>query len=548
MKKKMKAPVFVFALVFALIVQACGGNRDTAKQGVTGTDYLNTESEMPIVKEKITLSLVQSKGPDQGNADELWFWKWAEKEMNIHFEVTQVTSPTEQVNLMFASNELPDVFFEPGLAFTVSNILQYGQKEKQLLAMNDLIDKHAPTLKAKFQQNPSYKAQSTCPDGNIYTLPGFEFTKGEYYSTYRAFIDKVWIDRLGMKMPENLDQFYEVLKAFRDRDPNQNGRQDEIPMSGHDNNIDVIISSAMGYTEPGINLSIKDDDAVLFAASPLYGEYLKYMNRLFSEKLLDNDYYTNTTVQMRAKGAEHRLGVYLDDAPFLVDIERYMDYDAIIPMTSQWNSKRVWTASRDFVPMRGAITSQCKYPEAAMRFLDFFYTDKGAIYSYYGPEKGSPDEMGLAGGWFQTEKGDITYDKVNDGTYTLLEYYLKVVGAKPLLTLGSNRGLDIISARTGIPYGYSAYGAQFRETMDKNVLPYYSPRYPVVYFEDAVNERVLELSSTINDYMIMMDARFITGAEPLSNIPNYLAELQKLGVGELEQIYKDAYSTYKKNL
>ena len=38
-----------------------------------------------------------------------------------------------------------------------------------------------------------------------------------------------WLDKLGLKAPQNVDELYTVLKAFRDRDPNGNGKKDEIP-------------------------------------------------------------------------------------------------------------------------------------------------------------------------------------------------------------------------------------------------------------------------------------------------------------------------------
>ena len=84
--------------------------------------------------------------------------------------------------------------------------------------------------------------------------------------------------------------------------------------------------------------------------------------------------------------------------------------------------------------------------------------------------------------------------------------------------------------------------------MDIWTKPYLVPRYPVVYFDDNQNDRVLELTSSVRDYMTMMDARFITGAEPLGNIPGYLERLRNLGAAELEKLYQDAYAIYRRNL
>jgi putative aldouronate transport system substrate-binding protein len=552
----------LLASIVVLLLFYSAGGQDTGSRVRQGSlDYLNVESEMPIAKQKITLTVVTDKDPSQGRADEIWFWKWAEKEMNIHFEVTDVerANDAEKINLMFASNELPDIFFNV-LTFTSVNVFQYGQKERQLLALNDLIDKYAPTIKEKFRQDPAARAQSACPDGNIYTLPGIDLTSDENYTTYRPFINGAWLKKLGLKMPETLDDFYNVLVAFRDKDPNGNGQKDEIPISGRittDLWYDVIpiISAAMGYVEPGIKPCLKDGEAVLFGASPLYGEYLKYMNRLFSEKLLDNDYFSNTTVQINAKGAAHRIGAHTAAAAFIVSIDDYLDYDSLPPLTSRWNNKKVWRESQNFIPFRFAISRTCKYPEAAIRFADFFYSEKGSVYWYYGPPKGSPDTLGLIPGWIQNPDGSVSQDisqeelkKLNlDTSY---DYLRKFVNAQGILSFGSNNGMDVIERQMGkkMVRDPSSLGGAFRVTMDRNVLPYYQPLYPVVYFDEDTNDRILELTSTLNDYMTMMDARFITGIEPLSNIDAYLARLKDLGVGELEKIYKEGYAVYRKNL
>jgi len=97
---------------------------------------------------------------------------------------------------------LPDIFFRTG--FSTSDLLQYGQKEKQLIPLNALIENHAPDLTAIFRQLPSIRAQSICPDGNIYFLPGAIF-QPQMFDCPRPWIHAGWVEKLGLKMPETLD-------------------------------------------------------------------------------------------------------------------------------------------------------------------------------------------------------------------------------------------------------------------------------------------------------------------------------------------------------
>ena len=548
-----KKAVFLTAMVFALCAMpliAGGGSQGTQARNL---DYLNTASEMPIVKDKITLQLVMSRDVDQGAAERIWFWKWAEKEMNISFDVVQLNSTVarERVNLMLASNELPDMFFA-GPGFSTRDIFQYGQKEGQLLALNGLITAHAPNVNRYFTQSPSIRAQSTCPDGNIYFLPGVN-QQPQTYNCPRPFIKVGWLDKLGLKMPATLDEFYDVLVAFRDRDPNGSGIKNIIPLAGGATAMNqslTIISAAMGFPEPNALAPVViNNEAKLFAASPIYGEFLRYVNRLYSEQLLDNEYYTNTMVQLQAKAVEQRLGVYVHSAPFTLNADEndWTQFEAFTPMTSRWSGTRVWLDDPEIIPGMFSITSACKYPEAAVRFGDFFFSEKGAMYCYYGPPADHADLMGLHTGWFFDPNGAVTYNRPAEFPADQ-NYRMGAIASKSPPNFGDNDFQTAIENFTGRKFIFAPTARGWRVSMDKYVKDSQIPRYPVVYFEGDTNDRILELLTSIGDYMTSMDARFITGSEPMANLPGYLDRLKTMGVGELEKIYQDAYAIYMRNL
>jgi putative aldouronate transport system substrate-binding protein len=470
--------------------------------------------------------------------------------MNIHFDVTMLEekSRAERLNLMFASNDLPDIFFANVGISTVS-IYNYGSKEKQLIPLNDLIGKYAPVLKGKLEEYPEIRAQSTCSDGNIYSLPSMEFSESEQYATKRPWINKLWLDKLSLKMPETLDDLYVVLKAFKEKDPNGNGRNDEIPLGGGASSLDpsAIISSALGYTNPGIEPSVlSNGEADMFVGSVAHGEYLIFMNKLFNEGLLDNDYYTATTAQVRAKGAALRVGCFIDSAPHTMTTTNWKDYVSLKPLTNKADNKKIWPDINTFYVSKYAISSVCKNPEAAMRFADYFYTDEGGLYSAYGPEKGSPDTLGLIPGWtWDPEKG-IVFD-FNGTPYTqTIDYIYGIIAPKALMQLGQSDPSRLVAEKYPKPPEDTTTAAWWwRNSFDETVRPYLIRNFPTVYFDNETNDRVLELTSIIRDYRTMMDAKFITGVEPISGIEGYLNKLKELGADELRKIYLNAYSIYK---
>lgn len=71
----------------------------------------------------------------------------------------------------------------------------------------------------------------TAPDGNIYALPSINDC---YHCSMaqKMWIYKPWLDKLGLDVPTTTDELYTVLKAFKDKDPNGNGKADEVPLTG----------------------------------------------------------------------------------------------------------------------------------------------------------------------------------------------------------------------------------------------------------------------------------------------------------------------------
>ena len=107
--------------------------------------------------------------------------------------------------------------------------LQESDSMTLFIALNDLIDQYCPNLKAEMAKRPGAEERITAPDGNIYSLP---FLGRSGNGWINSFINQPWLDKLGLEMPTTLDEFYEVLKAFKTQDPNGNGIADEIPYAG----------------------------------------------------------------------------------------------------------------------------------------------------------------------------------------------------------------------------------------------------------------------------------------------------------------------------
>ncbi|MEO1314062.1 MAG: sugar ABC transporter permease, partial [Pseudomonadota bacterium] len=131
------------------------------------------------------------------------------------------TGKTEALNLMLAGGVIPDIVGSSRLKDFVN---QYGP-EGAFIPLNDLIEEHAPHMRAYFAERPEIKAAISAADGNMYYIP--YLPDGKYGRAY--FIRYDWLDALGLEVPQTVEEVENVLIAFRDQDPNGNGLKDEVP-------------------------------------------------------------------------------------------------------------------------------------------------------------------------------------------------------------------------------------------------------------------------------------------------------------------------------
>ena len=99
--------------------------------------------------------------------------------------------------------------------------------------MNELIDSYAPNLKRIIESDPDVKKQIALDDGTIYMFPLLKLDALKLNATSGLIMRQDWLDKLNLKVPTNIDEWYTVLKAFKEQDPNGNGKPDELPFTGN---------------------------------------------------------------------------------------------------------------------------------------------------------------------------------------------------------------------------------------------------------------------------------------------------------------------------
>ena len=526
--KKTVSLMSITALLSTVTVACTSG--EEGKNGNTPaekTDSNVAAAGFPIVEQPVKLKFFARKSPPNGPYENMLVFQEYEKktQMDIEWEDVPQDGFPEKKNLLFASNELPDALYKASL--TPLEAVKYGSSG-MLVPLEGLIDKYAPNLQQLFKQYPEIKPAISAPDGHIYALPGIvTLTSGR---TNKSWLNKAWLQKLNLQEPKTTDELVQVLKAFRDNDPNGNGKQDDLPMS--ERSWDALISSMSGSwgleSQMGYQLEVKDDKVHIWLSDPRFKEYLQFLHMLYQEKLLDQEVFTQTETQFVGKMASGNIGFFHNQAndPFT---KKKDDFTGIPPFKGPYGDQKVNASpiARDFGTF--AITSVNKHPEATMRWVDYFYGDEGSIFFRYGIQGKT---FNLKPDGLPEYTDEIWNDKRGTGT-TIGQFTAWPGGGAPHLI--SEKNATAINP------------AEVQEAQTK--LDPYMPKqvYGAPLFDENTAKEVDTLRQDIDTYVAETTSKMITGAVGFDKWDEYVKTLGQMDLARLEAIYQKSYDTnYKK--
>lgn len=501
--------------------------------GVRAADVNKTG--WPIVNEKITVEMMGSRAPNQADWNTLRLWEWYEQKTNMHIKWTTVDHDAreERKPLLFAAGDYPEVFY--GMYLSPQDEIRYGS-QGILLPLEDLFAEYAPNIWAYLNSDPAIKKTYTAPDGHIYTFPSG--TDRTVFLNAYTMINTHWLDALGLKMPETIDDFYKVLQAFKTKDPNGNGKADEIPLSLE------LKGSAFwqllqwfGITSDGKNrVYAEDDGKIIYVPTDARTlEALKWFNKCWNEGLLDQEAFTQTWREIDAKGQSKEaelLGAFMRSTiAWTVGFDRFDHYEIMPALTNHLGTKVV-TGTNVESKGRFSLTNKVKHPEAIIRWIDYFATVEGSLNIQTGPEGEYWEWVDAAKTKWRRIKKDVqsTAESVTpkNGTYVPFINFDWII---------RNRALD---------EGEIDWQAKVYAGIDKHLHPYRRVAFPDAYMSvEQVNE-VAAIQTDLNAYVDQMIARFIVGDEPLSNWDTYVKTIKRMGVDRLLAVYQDVYDSYNK--
>ncbi len=440
-----------------------------------------------------------------------------------------------QINLMVASNDLPDLIVR-------SNWKSFGgsptiwAEDGIIYDLTDLIPEYMPNYWSYLSEQ-EYAIRDLSVDGKMYYIS--EIQHGMPFSgpIYRAD----WLEKLGLDYPETLDELYEVLVAFRDRDPNGNGQKDEWAMSGlalQNGNF----SPAYVIHAYGICLDFMQINGVVTygALQPEFADAMAYMHKLYAEGLLDPDYATQDRNALDGKFMNDLVGfewgiqpskmnnALADTTPFRAvggpnfkltpDGKPYVFHPMYISAL---------TSNCDTV-----VTTACKEPGKALHWIDFLYGGEGSILANFGIENES----------FVYVDGVPTSD------------FTGGIAKHPKYTEDELRFLYRIVATSVFPMrmAYESYAAALhpnsREGVDRwNATADTSRMLPNIALTIDETEQINDKLVDIETYISIQYDKLINGQTSLNEIPNIQKTLVDMGINDCIAIYQAALDRYMGN-
>lgn len=537
--KKLIALLLVLVTVLSLMAgcSALTGNKDKKKKG--GTLTIGLPSNAMVA--------------DYKNND---LTKWLEKETGytLEFQVLSSEATTQLSTMAVGGETMPDIVY--GIPMAEGTIRKFGKDGYFLDLSKYFADRNGASkifwdrVEANYTKNEQDDIKRKMVDastGGIYYVPTMETSLVDYID-YQMWINKTWLDKLGLPMPTDVDSLYNTLVAFKERDPNGNGRKDEVPLFGSEATtmggdvINWIINMYIYFNDRRIfNIDSSDKVYAPFTTDE-YREALKFLNKLYKEGLINSTFYSTKNDAMPAMvtpaSGTAMVGIFAGHLTLHTSLNS--------PVLEQYVSLPLWSPSvvNDANFMRSTfITYSCKEPDKAFDLLMTMWSEEASYRFRYGVEGVN---------WEYAPKGSVS-DYGLEAKIKILNDPLGQMNT--CMWSGACGGLNVYAEGEAALYDgetnpWLAMRAQMaadsRKNSDEANKKYLKDKIcPVLVFTPEEGSAIEAQSTGCSTYFKSSRTDFIKGTmNPNSDADwnAYLKELNKLGLKDWVDVAQKAYN------
>lgn len=518
----------------ALTLTACGSKETASSSAASTVDAGSVEFPLEQSVQFTALTHQPSFAPQEPN-DRLIAQR-LEEATNVHIDWTVYVDDQfgEKKQLALAKKELPDMVFDAQMS--QYDLLRYS-KDGTIIALDELIDTYMPNLQAVLEARPEYRSLITAPDGHIYSFPWIE-ELGSGKTAIQAvggipFINKKWLDELGLAMPQTTDELTEVLRAFKAAHP------DSLPLSFVMNggNEDVcILLSGFGLGDNPDHYVVTNDKKVHYSLAEkdlLPG--LEWLHSLYAEGLIDPEVFTHDYNTYVSKAASNRYGLFT--AWDNTSAGTPSDYEALPPLKNADGQTNITRQNAmGFEIGRCVLTVTNPNPALAARWID----------QLYAPVQSVQDNWGTYG----DETMDNVFELKADGTLKHLPIPQGVVPYELRMKTNLGGPLAILDEYYGV-YTTKPDDAMLRlDIMEQLYAPAMQCEYnyPPVFFDIDTTNRITQIETDLKPYAEAQKAAWIMNGNTEAEWDGYIQHLEQLGLQELMDLKQSGLDSYFANM
>ncbi|AEI43091.1 extracellular solute-binding protein [Paenibacillus mucilaginosus] len=547
MKKKMGSVVLCSILVTTTLA-GCSGAEPESGSGANPPAQADgpklTEIPLPITKEPFTINYWRANDAkltaSLQNFGEVAAYKKKAELTGITAKFTHppLGQQKDQFNLLIATNDLPDVIY-----YNWADAVGGPEKmieDGRIIRLNELIDQYAPNLKKIIESDPDVKKQITLDDGTIYMFPLMKLDALKLNATTGLILRKDWLNKLGLKEPATIDEWYSVLKAFKEKDPNGNGKADELPFTGNwgPGNLTKLHDFAPAFGIIG-GFMMKGDKVAFGPVEPEYKKFLEEMAKWYKEGLVDPEILTNDGKAFDYKVTNNLAGSYVGGVfsgmgkyyNLMKDQAGFELTGVPSALAPDGKSYAAFNLNQKVLTYGEAITSSASKDKQKyiVQWMDFNYSPQGHALFNFGIEGESytkeGDKIKFSDTILKNPKG-LTYDQA------LASYALSIMDG-PINQDG--KYVDALMFNQG----QRDANANWMKQSPALTLP------PIRLTVDEARQST-SIMSQVNTYINETMTAIISGKKPVSEYDTMVKTIKSMGIDEAIKVHQAAYDRYSK--
>lgn len=216
-------------------------------------------------------------------------------------------------------------------------------------------------------------------DGKVYGIPE-PIQPGDWNN----YIRSDWLEKVGLSIPTTPEEMYEVLKAFKEKDPDGNGVDDTIGIYVAQKNQHLDPLMQMFVNIRGTEYDALADGKIQYNwVAPAYKDALTYINKLFHEGLINQDMFTlNDKNYMRAKFSAGQCGwvnspMIAGDFNELLKVAPDAKVALMSPMPHAPTASGAYAGDANWNWMQNVLPATCSNPEKVLDLLEYLHSPEG---------------------------------------------------------------------------------------------------------------------------------------------------------------------------